>query len=59
MDYIHETIESDELGDIFDLPSSLKGRRVEVIILPIQETKKMPLPGARHLAACTNMPAYL
>ena len=34
MEYLHETIGSAELYDIFKLPPALRGKRVEVIILP-------------------------
>jgi hypothetical protein len=34
MDYLRQTVDSDELADVFDLPSTLRGRKVEVIILP-------------------------
>ena len=35
MDYIHQIINSNKLDGIFDLPVSLKGKTVEVIILPV------------------------
>ena len=35
MEYIHQVINSEKLVEIFDLPASLMGRTVEVIILPV------------------------
>ena len=40
MDYVHQTVDSDKLLNIFDLPHTLKGRKVEVIILPAKETQE-------------------
>jgi len=40
MDYVRQTVDSEILIDIFDLPASLMGRKVEVIILPAQEPKE-------------------
>jgi len=42
MEYIHQMIDSDRLTGIFNLPVSLRGRTVEVIILPVSpaEVKK-------------------
>jgi hypothetical protein len=37
MDYLRQTIDSDKLAGVFDLPDALLGREVEVIILPVQE----------------------
>jgi hypothetical protein len=38
MDYLHQTMDSDKLVDVLDLPNTLRGRKVEVIVLPAQET---------------------
>ncbi len=35
MNYIHQIINSDKLVEIFDLPPFMKGKSVEVIILPL------------------------
>ena len=40
MDYIRQMIDSDELSNIFNLPDSFKGRKVEVIILSIPEARE-------------------
>jgi hypothetical protein len=40
MDYIHQTVDSAKLADIFNLPVSLKSRKVEVIVLPLPDTKE-------------------
>jgi hypothetical protein len=34
MDYIHQTIDSDSLLGIFDVPASLRNTRVEVLVFP-------------------------
>lgn len=39
MDYLRETINSDSLASIFDLPVSLRNRNVDVIILPAKTNK--------------------
>lgn len=38
MDYLRQTIDSDKLGDVLNLPLSLRNKRVEVIILPAEDT---------------------
>ena len=40
MDYIRQTIDSEKLAPIINLPVALRGRKVEVIILPVAETQK-------------------
>ena len=42
MEYIHEMINSEKLVEIFDLPTSLMGKTVEVIILPVPIMDKKP-----------------
>jgi len=45
MEYLRQTVDSSALRGIFNLPSSLRDKRVEVIILPaenIAETKTKP-----------------
>ena len=44
MDYLRQTVDSNILDKIFDLPSALRGRKVEVIILPVQETQGNTAP---------------
>jgi len=34
MEYLRQTLDSDKLVDIFDLPQALQNKMVEVIILP-------------------------
>ncbi|MDR1135062.1 MAG: hypothetical protein LBL49_02625 [Clostridiales Family XIII bacterium] len=41
MDYVHQVIDSDRLVGALDLPNTFKGRKVEVIILPVQETNAL------------------
>ncbi len=40
MEYLRETIDSRSLAGIFDLPVSLRNRKVEVIILPSNAVRK-------------------
>ncbi|MDR1321465.1 MAG: hypothetical protein LBK56_08595 [Gracilibacteraceae bacterium] len=42
MDYLRQTVDSDKLTGVFDLPDVLRGRKVDVIILPVQETYTLP-----------------
>jgi hypothetical protein len=35
MEYVYKTVDSERLTGIFDLPYSLLGKRVEVIIMPV------------------------
>jgi len=41
MDYISKTINSDELAGIFEIPSLLRNRKVQVIILPAADGTAM------------------
>jgi hypothetical protein len=43
MDYIRQTISSDKLIGIFELPQVLRDKQVEVIILPVEkiDTEKL------------------
>jgi hypothetical protein len=40
MNYLRQTVDSEKLVKIFDLPAEIRGREVEVIILPLQGTRK-------------------
>jgi hypothetical protein len=42
MEYLRETIDSRSLTGIFNLPSSLRNRNVEVIILPTENDRAKP-----------------
>ena len=42
MEYIHEIIDSDTLLNIFNLPASLRNRKVEVIVKPAQTESPSP-----------------
>jgi hypothetical protein len=37
MEYISRTIGSAELSSIFEIPPTMRGRKVQVIVLPIEE----------------------
>jgi len=38
MEYLRQTIGSAQLSNIFALPPTLRNRKVDVIILPVEET---------------------
>jgi len=40
MEHIREVVDSEILYGIFNVPDSLRGRKVEVIVLPFQEEKE-------------------
>ncbi|MCL2197908.1 MAG: hypothetical protein FWB80_03190 [Defluviitaleaceae bacterium] len=43
MEYVRQTLGSDMLSGLFNLPQSLRNKKVEVIILPAQnETSESP-----------------
>jgi hypothetical protein len=39
MECLRQTINSDKLIDIFDLPHSLRNKRVDVIVLPLENSE--------------------
>jgi len=39
MDYVRQVLDSEKLYNIFDLPHSLRGRMVEIIVLPVQDER--------------------
>ncbi|MCL1816879.1 MAG: hypothetical protein FWG43_04685 [Clostridiales bacterium] len=50
MEYISKTISSSELSGIFEIPPTLRNRKVQVIILPADETiQEQPKPKKRQL----------
>jgi len=57
MDYVRQTVSSNELGSIFDLPPSLKGKQVQVIILPAEDTtQEQQKPKNRKLGFMPGPP---
>ena len=42
MEYLRKTVSSSELSGIFDLPQSLRNIKVEVIILPAEDSANAP-----------------
>lgn len=40
MDYLRKTVDSNDLEPLFNLPEALRNRKVEVIILPVDEKKE-------------------
>jgi hypothetical protein len=51
MDYVHETINSESLIRLFDLPPSLRNRKVEVTIRPV-ETEIEPKSSGESSFGC-------
>ena len=50
MEFFRQTIASAELSGIFEIPPSLRNRKVQVIILPAEETTaEQPKPKKRQL----------
>jgi hypothetical protein len=43
MEFLRQTIDSDKLVNLFNLPNTLRGRKVDVIILPTANESE-PLP---------------
>ena len=57
MDYLRQTIGSTELSGIFQLPPLLRNRRVEVIILPVDESTVMDSEShSCNIGCCSNLP---
>jgi len=50
MEYVRTTVDSPRLYDIFDIPPKLRGKMVEVIIMPLEnnisETRKIKSESA-------------
>lgn len=40
MEFIRKTVNSKELESLFDLPENLRNKKVEVIVLPIDENNR-------------------
>jgi hypothetical protein len=53
MDYLQETINSESLSKLFDLPPSLRNRKVEVIIRPA-ETETEPKNSGKSAFGCLH-----
>jgi len=56
MEYLRQTIGSAELNGVFNLPPSLRNKRVEVIILPAEEAQKAEKPKAKRLLGFVDVP---
>lgn len=49
MEFLRRTIDSDKLVDLFNLPNTLRGRKVDVIILPTaNESEPLPKRGSAY-----------
>jgi hypothetical protein len=46
LNYIHQTVDSETLLGIFDLPVSLRNRKVEVIVRPVEAEDSKNHAGA-------------
>jgi hypothetical protein len=44
LDYLRQTVDSGVLDTIFDLPVSLRNKKVDVIILPADENPRLKQP---------------
>ncbi|MDR0198109.1 MAG: hypothetical protein LBI36_07840 [Oscillospiraceae bacterium] len=52
-----QTIGSDKLISLFNLPAALRDRKVEVIILPAESNaRKEPKGNACKIGCCSNLP---
>jgi hypothetical protein len=51
MDYVYQTIDSERLTGIFNLPSSLIGKTLEVIILPARDNTE-PIKKKKSAFGC-------
>ena len=40
MEFVRKVVNSDSISSIIDLPSSFKGKKVEIIVLPFARTRK-------------------
>ena len=50
MDFVRQIIGSGELSGIIDLPVTLRNKKVQIIVLPIENvTTEQPRPQKRHL----------
>ena len=49
MEYLRQTMGSDELRDVFDLPPALRDKKVEVIILPAESVASETTKAKRKL----------
>ena len=58
MEYIRQTVSSAELNNLFNnLPPSLRGRRVEVIILPVDNSVAGEAPNhGCNIGCCPDLP---
>lgn len=58
MEYIRQIINSEQLPPIFNIPNAMKNKRVEVIILPLEDEKttvKKSLRGALKAYANSDL----
>ena len=56
MNYLRRTLISSELASIFDLPLALRDRRVEVIILPAEDSEVEPVKQKLRLGFVKGPP---
>ena len=57
MEYIRQTIRSDKLVGIFNIPPTLRDKKVEVIILSVEnEGEEKPNGKACRIGCCPDLP---
>jgi len=57
MEYVRQTVSSAELNNIFNnLPPSLRDRRVEVIILPVDNSVAETVSQGCNIGCCPDLP---
>ena len=56
MEYLRQTIESDKLNSLFNLPPALRNTEVEVIILPVEKTASETPKCKRQLGFAKGSP---
>ena len=56
MNYLRKTVPSNIFDSIFDLPSTLRNTKVEVIILPIEQVEAIPEKPSRKFDFVSTTP---
>ena len=56
MDYIRQTIRSDKLSGIFDIPPKLRNKKVEVLIFQAENNTEKPKGTACKIGCYPDLP---
>jgi len=56
MEYHRQTIGSSALADIIDLPPSLKDKKVEIIVLPVENSNNLNMPSPKRQLGFIDVP---